>query len=208
WQGRSLPRMLRRLRRRSRGRALLEQRPALDRALADWRWLGSLPEGSLGRAYLDFCGVLGTTKAGMKVYVDEGTSRARTVRLPPDERFVQDTLFQCHDLYHLVAGYETDLVGEVCLLAFTAAQTRNTGVLAMALLGAFSIRLPRLQGQRLMLDAARRALRARWFVEQDWVALLPRPLDEVQRELGVWPPPRYERLWIGRARRDRASSTA
>ena len=65
--------------------------------------------------------------------------------------FIKQRLVR-HDLQD-----ETDLVGEVCLLAFTAAQTRNTGVLAMALLGAFSIRLPRLQGQRLMLDAARRA---------------------------------------------------
>ena len=200
WQGRSIPRMLRRLRARSRGRALLIRRPDLARALADWEWLASLPEGSLGRVYLEVCQRLGTSRQGMQAYVDEGTSNERTRHLPADERFVQDTLFFSHDLYHLVTGYQTDLVGEVCLLAFTAGQLRNTGVMAMAALGFYSIRLPRLAGQRLMLQALVRALRARWFVEQDWVALLAEPLDDVQRQLGVWPPVQYQPLWVGAAK--------
>ena len=182
WQGRSLPRLLRRMRGRPRGRALLAQKPALDRALMDWGWLATLPEGSLGRAYLDYCHEVGATEEGMKVYVEEGTNAERTARLPPDERFIQDTLFLSHDIYHLVTGYQTDLVGEICLLAFTAAQLRNTGVFAMMMLGMISIRLPRLAGQRMMIRAFIRALRAEWFAEQDWVQLLSQPLPLFPRQ--------------------------
>ena len=203
WQGRSLPRMLRRMRRRPAGRELLARQPALHQVLSDWDWLRTLPEGSLGRAYLDYCHEVGATQEGMRSYVEEGTSSERTARLPPDERFIQNTLFLSHDLYHIVSGYKTDLVGEICLLAFTAAQLRNTGVFAMMMLGMFSIRLPRLAGQRMMIQAFVRALRAEWFVEQDWVERMSQPLEQIQRQLGVWPPPRYEPLWVGQARRQR-----
>ncbi|PRQ08994.1 Coq4 family protein [Enhygromyxa salina] len=203
WQGRSLPRTLARMRGRAKARALLQRKPSLGDALADWERLESLPAGTLGQAYLTSCESLGTTRRGMGVYVETGTSAARTAALEPDERFLQDTLFFSHDLYHLVTGYKTDLLGEVCLLAFTAAQTRNTGVLAMAGLGAYSIRLPRLAGQRMMLDATALALRAEWLVEQDWVELLDHPLEQIQRELGLWPPPEYTPVWVGKSGRGR-----
>jgi ubiquinone biosynthesis protein COQ4 len=191
-QGRSLPRMLRRMRRRPLGRALLAKRPSLRDALCDRTWLANLPAGSLGRAYLAHVGDSG----GMSSYVDAGTSAARTEQLPDDEAFVQDYLFHCHDLFHLVTGYQIDLVGEVCLLAFTAAQLRNTGVIAMALLGVYSLRLPRLRGQRLWLDAAIRGLRAAWLPEQDWVGLLSRQLDDIRAEFGLHPLPVYTPLFI------------
>jgi ubiquinone biosynthesis protein COQ4 len=203
-QGRSLPRMLRRMHKRPLARALLAKRPALREALADRAWLASLPAGTLGRAYLAHVGDSG----GMSGYVDAGTSADRTERLPPDESFVQDYLFHCHDLFHLVTGYQIDLVGEVCLLAFTAAQLRNTGVIAMALLGVYSLRLPRLRGQRLWLAAAVRALRAEWLPEQDWVALLAKPLDDVRKELGLYPPPVYTPLFIRPRRHSQESARA
>jgi ubiquinone biosynthesis protein COQ4 len=192
FQGRSLPRIVKRMRSRAGGRALLATRPSLRQALADRAWLESLPAGSLGRAYLDHCGEIG----GMTTYVDDGTSPDRTRQLPEDEAYVQDYLFHGHDLYHLATGYDVDLIGEVCLLAFTAGQTRDTGTFAMALLGAYSLRLPRLGGQRLWARALIRAQRAAWLPEQNWVALLPRPLDEVRKQLGLDPPPRYKRVYI------------
>lgn len=195
-QGRSVQRILQRLRRRPAGRALLAARPPLRGALADRRWLESLAAGSLGRAYLEQCG----EPRGMTPYVDSGTSSERTRRLPEDEAYLQDYLFHSHDLYHLVTGYKTDLIGEVCLLAFTAAQMRNTGVIAMALLGFYSLRLPKLEGQRLWARAFIRAHRAAWLPEQDWIELLPRPLDEVRKQLGLDPPPVYVPHYVKQGR--------
>ena len=195
-QGRSVQRTLRRLRDRPAGRELLAARPDLRAALADRAWLASLPVGSLGHAYLEHCGASG----GMTAYVDDGTSSERTAHLPEDEAYVQDYLFHGHDLYHLVTGYKTDLVGEVCLLAFTAGQLWNTGVIAMALLGGYSLRLPRLAGQRLWARAFVRALRSAWLPEQNWVELLARPLGEVRKQLGLDPPPVYRPLYIHKGR--------
>jgi ubiquinone biosynthesis protein COQ4 len=191
-QGRSVQRILRRMARRPMGQRLLETRPSLRRALADRDWLMSLPEGSLGRSYAERDRGLG----GMTPYVDAGTSADRTRQLPEDEAYVQDYLFHSHDIYHLVTGYDVDLVGEVCLLAFTAAQMWNTGVIAMALLGCYSLRLPKLEGQRLWARALARGQHAAWLPEQDWVALLPRPLREIQQQLRLDPPPVYKRIYI------------
>lgn len=207
FQGRSVPRLMRRLRASTAGRELLAQRPSLRDALADRMWLESLPEGSLGRAFVEFCREEGLATS-MTPHVESGTTRERTARLPADERFIQDFLFHAHDIYHLVTGYRTDLVGEVCLLAFSAAQLRNTGVIAMAMLGLYSLRLPRLAGQRLAFEALVRGLRAEWLPEQDWVALMSEPLADVRKRLGLDPVPEYTQVYIGRAKKRKAASQA
>jgi ubiquinone biosynthesis protein COQ4 len=197
--GSSTPRLLRRMAKRPLGRALLAKRPSLRAALADRAWLSSLPAGSLGREYLAYI-ERERLAGGMTTVVDAGTTPERTAGLTDDEAFIQDFLFHSHDIYHLVAGYHTDLVGEVCLLAFTAAQTRNTGVIAMAMLGVYSLRLPRLAGQRMWAMAGVRGLTCAWLPEQDWVALLPLPLDDVRKRLGLHPPPVYTPLYVGKGR--------
>lgn len=214
WQGRSMQRIVTRLRKRAKGRSLLARKPALRTVVRDIPWLESMPEGSLGRAYLDHCNEQKLGLAGMTDYVEEGTSSARVHHLPADEQFIEDYLFHSHDIFHLVAGYKTDLLGEVCLLAFSAGQTLNTGVFAMMFLGAYSIRLPRLRGQRLMLHAFFRGLRGRmngrgWCAEQDWVELMPESLEAIQKRMGFWPPPAYQPVYIGamRERREAAAAT-
>ncbi len=206
-QGKSLLRLLDRLRTSEQGRRLLSARPSLRAHLRDWAWLESHPPGSLGRAYLALREEHGLDPQGMTPYVDAGTTPGRAAQLDADEAFIQDYQFHSHDIYHVVTGYDLDLVGEIGLLAFTAAQMRNTGVVAMALLGFYSIRLPRFEGQRVAIAAARRGLRAGWLVEQNWVELFPRPLDEVQRELGLFPPPDYPHLYVGPLRERREART-
>jgi len=197
--GTSVKRLLARLHSRPAGRALLAEKPSLRAALADHAWLRSLPEGSLGRTYIDYI-YSERIEGGMTTVVDAGTTPARNAALPDDEAFIQDYLFHTHDIYHLVTGYKTDLIGEVCLLAFTAAQTRNTGVIAMALLGVYSLRFPRLYGQRMWAAAALRGLRCAWLPEQEWIAMMPLPLDTVRKRLGLYPAPVYTPLYVGKGK--------
>jgi ubiquinone biosynthesis protein COQ4 len=197
--GDSTARLLRRMTKRPAGRSLLARKPSLRAALADRKWLASLPAGSLGREYLAYI-ERERLAGGMTNVVDAGTTPERTAELSGDEAFIQDFLFHSHDLYHLVAGYHTDLIGEVCLLAFTAAQTRNTGVIAMALLGAYSLRFPKLAGQRMWAAAGLRGLRCAWLPEQDWVALLPQPLEAIRAQLRLLPTPMYEPLYVGKGK--------
>jgi ubiquinone biosynthesis protein COQ4 len=95
-----------------------------------------------------------------------------------------------HDLFHTVTGYKGDLLGEAGVLAFTFAQTGHPGIGFLAGIGLVVSPEPRVR--RMILGGFRRGRRARWLPATDWAALLPRPLDEVRRELGVVPVDDYE----------------
>ncbi len=98
-----------------------------------------------------------------------------------------------HDVFHVVAGYDRDVRGEVAVLAFTAAQTGNTGIAYLVLRsmlrsGWFS------ETGRMIRQGYRRGRNAKWLLDQDWEALLEQPIDRVREQLGVGEPPVYEQL--------------
>ena len=96
-----------------------------------------------------------------------------------------------HDLWHLVTGYETDLLGELGVLAFSAVQTRNPGVW-MLVLGAMLRATPVLpEAVRVVSGAIGRARKAAWLPGADWAELLARPLTEVRAMLSIDATPRY-----------------
>lgn len=114
-----------RTRRTDAGRALLAARPNLLAALSDRARLQALPPGTLGRTYHDFTWGENLTADGLVAASEEGGSRA--------ERSEEAHWFGCrmrdqHDLWHVVSGYGREGFGELCLLAFTHAQTKNRGV--------------------------------------------------------------------------------
>ena len=99
-----------------------------------------------------------------------------------------------HDLWHVATGYGRDGLGEVCLLAFTNAQTRNFGLGLIAIAGA--IKFSREAKTRVPVFAALREARrmgkeAAWLPASDMEALLPRRLDEVRSVLKLRPPSIY-----------------
>ena len=99
-----------------------------------------------------------------------------------------------HDLWHVVTGYGTDLIGELALIAFTNVQLPSRAFRMLVTLGRFfnEFKLP---GTRALVgDAERRAREAVWLPAQDWEALLERPLDEIRETLRVGPPPSYTKL--------------
>jgi len=191
--GKTGARLFERFRRTSNGARLLRTRPILRAALADRERLAALPDGSLGRAYADFMtreqispdGLVDASAAGGRGWDDA---------VPEERRWFVERLRDMHDLWHVVTGYERDLVGEASLLAFTYAQTRNRGlaVIVAAAYGKAGRAHP--EARRVMRDAYRRGKRAAWLPGQPWEALLERPLEEVRRELGVGAPPVYEQL--------------
>jgi ubiquinone biosynthesis protein COQ4 len=183
-------RMLRRLQSSETGRRLLAERRSLAELLLDRERLRALPEDSLGRAYLRFCERHGITADGLIAASEQGDFSDRTA----DEQFVATRMRDAHDLWHVVAGYQTDLTGEASVLALTVAQTKNPGI-ALIVLVAY-LRHGGLHGGRPVLRRAfARGLRAAWLPAADWEALLVRPLDEVRRELGLGDPPHYKPLW-------------
>jgi ubiquinone biosynthesis protein COQ4 len=167
---------------------LREERDLLD-ALCDREALRRLPEGSLGRVYLAFVEANGIAAEGL-VEASEPTADDYT-ELTPSEGHYARRLRDQHDLWHVLTGYSTQPYGEVCVVAFSYPQTANLGFAAIALIGA--LKIAKESGSRQVFrdawEAYRRGRRARWLPEQDWEALLARPIAQVRAELAIEPRP-------------------
>lgn len=194
-QGRWPLRTLRRIRRTKKGRQLLREKPDLLHRLKDTEYLAALPEGTLGRAYYEFCRREHLTPGALDEALEGGMDWERFERVSEDERFLSRWMRDTHDLLHVVTGYRTDVVGEIAVLTFMATQTRNPGVLVLVILGQLGLLTNGLASPRFLANAVARALRARTFFLEDWTALLEQPLDEVRRKLRVGTVPHYEPLY-------------
>jgi ubiquinone biosynthesis protein COQ4 len=166
--------------------ALRAERDLLD-TLCDRAALRRLPEGSLGRAYLDFVeragidaeGLVDASEATAKDYGDLTESEGRYARRLRDQ----------HDLWHVLTGYSTQPYGEVCVVSFSYPQTKNLGFAAIALIGA--LKIAKESGSRQIFrdawQAYRRGRHAAWLPGEDWESLLARPLEEVRARLHIEP---------------------
>ncbi len=189
--GSSVERGYRRFIRLPAGRGILERDLELLDVLRDRAMLRALPADSLGRAYLSFVESENLSADGL---VEASESEAESWSGAETERYGKRLRDQ-HDLWHTVTGYGRDELGELCLLAFTYAQTRNRGIGFIVLVGSMKMRE---RFGRGVFGAVRRGYRdgrrAAWLPGQDWEALLARPLDEVRRELGIGEPASYREL--------------
>lgn len=184
-----MPRVLRRLRATSSGRALLAERPDIVPVLDDREALRRMPEGSLGRAYLAFVEGANISPKGIKDASIKGWD-GKPSELEVEAEWLRDRLRDTHDLWHVVAGYGTDVLGEVALLAFTFAQTYNPGVAVIVSLGLYKTKHDP-EARALIVDAYRRGRRAGWFVQQPWEWMLEEPLSSVRARLGLGAAPSY-----------------
>lgn len=190
-RGKSLARVTGRFRSTELGQAVLAGRHALLPILADRTALAALPAGSLGRAYLDFVVAESLSAQGL---AEAARKRDEMSQATPDEQNFRRHLRDSHDLWHVLTGYGRDPLGEVSLLAFTFAQTRLTGLGAIAFLGTFRIgRVLRGQPVRAAVqDAYRTGRDAQWLPGIDWTTLLGEDLERVRGKLGLKAPERYK----------------
>lgn len=182
--GRAIRRRAMALRKTERGRALLDAQPNLLDALHGTTADDFAP-GTLGRAYHEFLIREGITTDGLVAVSD-----ASTENLSDDTLYLSERMTKSHDLWHVIAGYEGDIIGEASLLAFTYAQVRNPGILL--LVGALYMTAAGKLGARPVIrEAYRRGNEARDLVGFHWEDALHRPLSEVRARLGVGEPPKY-----------------
>jgi ubiquinone biosynthesis protein COQ4 len=186
--GNSLERGYRRFRLTTVGHDVLASRRNLIDSLADTETLRALPDNSLGRAYLAFMESENLSADGL---VDASASRDRQLK-DPGLTLYAARLRDMHDLMHVTTGYGRDTFGELCLLAFTFAQTRNRGIGFIVLMGAVNQRKTRGNG---VLSAVWQAFlagrRSAWLPAENWEQRLSQPLDVVRRELGINLPSNY-----------------
>ncbi|MBC7882992.1 MAG: hypothetical protein H7Y37_17005 [Anaerolineae bacterium] len=155
--------------------------------------LKTFPEGSLGRLYADYAGVLMASDAGLDMYeqkaLDLEEPKARALR----ERFFDirceyrhRSLTDQHDLHHLLTGYDTTVINEICLQTFEFAQV-GSGL--MFFIGPGGIARPLKRGQwkaawQVWLSYLR-GKRSKLLFPVDWDVWWARPIDEVRAALNL-----------------------
>jgi ubiquinone biosynthesis protein COQ4 len=188
----TLARVTRRLRGSEEGRRLLGAQPDIAERLVDRGALASLPEGSVGRVYLDLAIRAKISIEGILAASALGTSN--TVPLDPPLDWTYARLRDTHDLWHVVTGYSTDLLGETALLAFYFAQLWNPALGLALLLGIAKTAGPAQGGadaRRTIVEGFKRGLRAKWLPAQPWEQLLEQPLHAVRTRLLLGDAPIY-----------------
>ncbi len=166
---------------------LLRDRPDLPAALDDWEQLGRLPEQSLGRAYLALASRDGIRVEGL---VADSLALLDEQERAPDflRRWYRDRMIACHDLLHVLTGYDRDGAGEVQLVAFSLGVAPMRVLRVGLVLALFGVPWRTLPGfARDLWRAWRRGNATRISPATRWEDLLPLPSDQVRARLGVAP---------------------
>jgi ubiquinone biosynthesis protein COQ4 len=184
-RGKSGQRTFRRFAESLVGQTVLRERRDLLPILTDRERLKELPQGSLGRTYLDFVESENLSAQGLV----EASQDWDNDPMPPDVELFRRRMRELHDVTHTVTGYGRDQLGELCLLTFMYRQQGNLGMLLIVIM-AWN-QLPK-TARKAVYEAWRNGRRARWLAGQDWETLLARPLDEIRRDLTIPPPVAYQ----------------
>lgn len=189
-RGASDARNVARMRETAIGRQILDERRSMLDVLADRERIRALPEGTLGRVYLDFMEREGLSAEGLAGAAENGLAADDD----PDEKTFREWARDSHDLWHVLTGYGRDPLGELCLLGVLYSQIGSLGTAFISLLGLLQVpfEYPGAPSIRAVGQGFRIGRRAEWMIAQDWEALLARPFADVRRELGIERPSYYE----------------
>jgi len=173
-------------------KVISEKRSAID-FLSNREWLRSLPEGSLGRVYLDFMVSEGLTAEGLRdVSYDGGFAGENEVS--EQDRVFSEWNRDIHDLFHVITGYHRDPLGELSVLAITYQQTKSLGVAFISLLGGLEIKriFPGAKVFKAIFQGFKIGKQCENLVAQDWEYLLTLPIEDVRQKLGLRQPTHYQ----------------
>lgn len=172
-------------------------RPELIEKLMDGGYLARFAPGTVGAAYRAFLEKTGYSAAGL----------AEVGRQVHGERQIEHPYAwfgrrerDLHDIWHTLTGYKADEpLGELCLVAFSYAQTGGLGWGFIALAGV--LKSLRESGGRLVRRAVREGYAhgraAKWLHLEDIDALFAEPLDAARARLNIARPLAYERAQQG-----------
>ena len=183
-RGRSGIKAFRRFAASPTGAAVLSEKRQLLATLSDRAWLAAQPEGSFGRRYFEFMDAEKLTAEGLV----QASQSWETDPVPAEMELFRARMRDAHDLTHVLTGYGRDGLGEVCLLAYMYAHNRNLGAALLVLMSLQ--KMPRV-ARHAVYQAGRDGKEARWLQDQDYEALLSRPLEDVRRELNIADPSMY-----------------
>jgi ubiquinone biosynthesis protein COQ4 len=190
--GDAIPKGYRRLLKSGEGGRIAYEREEFAERLSDQAWLAQFGPGTVGAAYRDFIAPRGLTAEGLaeesRKVADADIDAAHPLA------WYGRRLRDVHDVWHVLTGYGTDPLGEVCVVAFSYAQTRSLGFAVIALAGArqFSRQKTGQPYRRAAHEAWRNGKAAAWLPEVDYPALFAMPLDAARRQLKIAPNTVYQ----------------
>ncbi len=170
-----------------------EQVELSDR-LQDRQWLAGFAEGTVGAAYLTFIDSRNLSAYGL---AEESAKVADTeIEAAHPRAWYARRIRDVHDIWHVLTGYQTDALGEACVVAFSLPQTRSTGFGLIAAGAAVQFMRARTGHPcgRAVLQAWRNGRRAAWLPGEDYVALMAEPLEAARERLRIPRPTLYERV--------------
>ncbi|HWA88917.1 MAG TPA: Coq4 family protein [Rhizomicrobium sp.] len=189
--GGSSRRNYRRLIETAGGGRIAYARVELIEKLTDPAWLAQFATGTVGAAYRAFLEKTGFSANGL-AEVSQQVHRERPVEHPyawfgRRERDI-------HDIWHVLTGYRAnDPLGELCLVAFSYAQTKGLGWGFIALSGGLQA-LGETQGWkviRAIREGYRHGRAAAWLHADDIEALFAEPLEAARKRLKIAKPVAY-----------------
>lgn len=175
------------------GRRVVTAPVRLEEILGDFPRLRAMPEGSFGKAYVDFMDEAGFTPQGLIDAAEEAGVGMKEYPELAEFRRAFTHLEVSHDLWHVITGYGRDPLGEICNLVFTRRQTRNPGLRLIIFMGLAAIKLERwsMPAMKAAREAARMGDNVDFLLQHDVEELLKRPLAEIRAELGFIEPSVY-----------------
>ena len=178
------------LRSREGGRQAFLAHELVDR-LRDRDWLAGFAPGTVGAAYRTFMGERGFEPDGL---VEVERQVLPYVDAPHPVAWYSRRLRDVHDIWHVLAGYETDALGEACVVSFSYAQTRQLGFAFIGWGAAREIQreVRSIPARRAVLEAYRNGKRAEWLPALDYEALFAELLEDARRRLNIREPKIYK----------------
>jgi ubiquinone biosynthesis protein COQ4 len=185
--GNAIPRGYRRLLSTPEGGRIAYERDEFAARLSDKAWLAGFGPGTVGAAYRDFIAPRGLSAEGLAE--ESRKIPDADIDAPHPLAWYGRRLRDVHDVWHVLTGYGTDALGEVCVVAFSYAQTRSLGFAAIALAGAREF--GRLKDGNPYGAAVREAWlngrAAAWLPAVDYPALFAMSLDDARERLAIKP---------------------
>lgn len=178
------------------GRRVVDEPVRLEEVLSDRERLRAMPEGSVGRIYLDFMEGENLTAEGLLGAAEEAGIDFKTDTQFPEYRRLFLHMDVSHDLWHVLSGYGRDALGEVCNLIFTHAQSRNAGFLFIVSLGLLAQKIDQFSFPSLKaaMEARRNSYVTKWVPGFDVEELLPMQLSEARRMMNIAEPTFYNSI--------------
>lgn len=171
------------------GRQLLSEHPRrdLNGVLSDRESLMRMPPGSFAHAYLVYMGDEGMGSANDFLRAAGLEEKAARFGWTEEQLWFVRRMANSHDLFHVIAGYDRSIVGEIGVNAYTAGQIPLVP-LKLLMVYLFLLKPSRPIGWTQFVSRSYRHGRDTPPLScANYEELLGRPLEEVRQILGVLP---------------------